>query len=123
MPRAEFMPSEVGTDAAGFRTTGSPQSSLRVEVWGYWTAEIAQSFMRDAAALLAKLTQASELVIDATRLKPQAAEGQEALRVVFRALATASFGKAALRSDNVLTRMQLTRLLRECELDGRVSFE
>jgi len=117
------MPSEVGTDVAGFRTTGSPQSSLRVEVWGYWTPEIAQSFTRDAATFVPKLTSASALLIDATNLKPQAVEGQEALRVFFRTLAAASFDKAALQTDNVLTRMQLTRLLRECGLDGRVGFE
>ena len=117
------MPSDVGTDVAGFRTTGSPQSSLRVEVWGYWTPEIAQSFTRDAATFVPKLTTASALLIDATNLKPQSVEGQEALRVFFRTLAAASFDKAALQTDNVLTRMQLTRLLRECGLDGRVGFE
>ena len=117
------MPTEVGTDAAGFRTSGSAESSLRVEAWGYWTSEIAQSFTREALAFVPKLTSASVLVIDAANLKPQAAEGQDALRVVFRALAAATFGEAVLRTANVLTRMQLTRLLRECGLDERVGFE
>jgi len=123
MPGAEFTPSEVGTDAACFRTSGSAETALRVEAWGYWTPEIAHSFTRDAVLFASKLTPASVLVIDAAQLKPQAVEGQEALRVAFRALATASFAKATLRTENVLTRMQLTRLLRECGLDERVGFE
>lgn len=122
MPAADFTPSEVGTEAAGFRTVGLPQSALRLEAWGYWTADVAHSFTREALAFVPKLTSTSVLLIDATNLKPQAVEGQEALRVVFRALVGASFGKATLHTDNVLTRMQLTRLLRECGLDERVGF-
>src|SRR3954465_13582723 len=119
MPGVERSPSEGGTSAAGFRTAGSPATALRVEAAGYWTPEIAQSFTRDAVALVSKFRPASVLVIDAAQLKPQAVEGQEALRVAFRALATASFAKATLHTQNVLTRMQLTRLLRECGLDER----
>lgn len=123
MPGADFTPSEVGTEAAGFRTSGHPNAALRVEAWGYWTPEIAHSFTRDALAFMPKLTQSSVLVFDATNLKPQAVDGQDAFRAVFRALAGATFAKATLHTGNVLTRMQLTRLLRECGLDERVGFE
>lgn len=122
MPGAES-PSLEQRAEAGFRTAYQPSSALHIEVWGYWTNEVAAAFTREALPFAAKLGAATAFVLDAKALKPQGAEGQEALRGFFRALSAGSFGKATLATDNVLTRMQLTRLLRECGLDGRVGFE
>jgi hypothetical protein len=123
MPGAESPPADQSTEAAGFRTAYQPSTALHIEVWGYWTTDVAAAFTREALPLAAKLGASTAVLLDAKALKPQGTEGQDALRVLFRALSTGSFGKATLATDNVLTRMQLTRLLRECGLDGRVGFE
>lgn len=109
-------------DAAGFRIADQAPTALQIEVWGYWTSAVADAFTREAPPFAAKLGAAATFVLDAKALKPQGAEGQEALRVFFRALSAGTFAKATLATENVLTRMQLTRLLRECGLDGRVGF-
>lgn len=123
MPGAEVPLNEVKTDAAGFRAAGLAEAGLRIEVWGYWTPDVALAFSRDAPDIVVNLGMTGTLVLEATDLKPQSTAGQDAMRVLFRALTTRSFLKATLKTSNVLTRMQLTRLVRECGLDGRVAFE
>jgi hypothetical protein len=120
MPFAEFSPAEVGTNAGGFRIVGTAQGLLRLTVWGYWSPDVVRSFGVDGPAALQRLMPTSALVVDANELKPQGADGQEALRVLFRALTGVALAKATVISVNALTRMQLARLLRECGVDGRV---
>lgn len=120
MPFAEFSPAEVGTAAGGFRIVGTNQGILRVTVWGYWPPDVVRTFTADAPSALSKLSPAGTFVLDAAELKPQGAEGQEALRVLFRALAPLQFAKGSIVASNALTRMQLARLLRECSVDGRL---
>jgi len=120
MPFAEFSPAEVGTEAGGFRIVGTAQGILRVTVWGYWPQDVVRTFVNDAPAALSKLTAAGTFVLEATDLKPQGADGQEGLRVLFRALVPLSFAKGSVVANNALTRMQLARLLRECGVDGRL---
>jgi hypothetical protein len=120
MPFAELSPAEVGTSAGGFRIAGAAQGLLRLTIWGYWPQDVVRSFGTDATAALQRLMPASTVVVDANDLKPQGPDGQEALRVLFRALASVMFAKATVLSGNALTRMQLARLLRECGVDGRV---
>jgi len=120
MPFAEFSPAEVGTSAGGFRIVGTAQGLLRLTIWGYWPNDVARSFSTDGPAALQRLSPSATLVVDANELKAQGADGQEALRVLFRALAGLAFAKATVISANALSRMQLTRLLRECGVDGRV---
>jgi len=119
MPLAEFSPAEVGTEAGGFRIVGTAQGLLRMTVWGYWPQDVVRTFSSDAPSALQKLSPSGTFVLEATELKPQGADGQEALRVLFRALAPLEFAKASVVASNALTRMQLARLLRECSLDGR----
>jgi hypothetical protein len=123
MPAIDSASSDPSVEAAGFRMQAQLPASLRIEVWGYWTPEIAGAFTREASAVVQKLGEAAAFHLDAKDLKPQSGEGQEALRVIFRALGATGFGKATAHTENVLTRMQLTRLLRECGLDARVRFE
>jgi hypothetical protein len=123
MPAADILPSEVGSPLAGFRSAGLPLAGLRIEVWGYWTPDLALAFRRDVPDLVQKLGMEASFVLEAAELKPQATEGQEAMRALFRALSGTSLSKATLKTNNVLTRMQLTRLVRECGLDARAVFE
>ncbi len=120
MPFAEFSPAEVGTEAGGFRIVGTAQGLLRMTVWGYWPQDVVRAFSSDAPTALQKLSPSGTFVLEAVELKPQGADGQEALRVLFRALAPLAFAKGSVVASNALTRMQLARLLRECGLDGRV---
>ncbi len=112
---------EVGSESGGFRVVGG-QSSLRIAVRGYWPPEVARAFGKDATAALQKLPAAGTFVLDATEFKTQGAEGQEALRLFLRAASGMAFAKGAAVAKNVLTRMQLTRLIRECGLDDRLEF-
>jgi len=120
VPFAEFSPAEVGSSAGGFRLVGTAQGLLRVTVWGYWPPDVVRSFAVDAPTALQKLAPGGSVVLDAAELKPQGAEGQEALRMMFRGLVPLALAKAQVLSGNALTRMQLARLLRECGVDGRV---
>lgn len=120
MPFAEFSPPEVGNEAGGFRIVGTAQGVLRVTAWGYWHQDVVRTFTTDAPSALQKLSASGTFVLEAAELKPQGADGQEALRVLFRALAPLAFAKASVLASNALTRMQLARLLRESGLDGRV---
>ena len=120
MPNAEPSLSEAGTDAGGFRINGSPQATLRIEVWGYWSPEVATRFVRDAPPAVQRLTPAAAFVLDAAHLKPQAAGGQEGFRTLFRALSALTFAGGKIIAKNALTCMQLMRLLRECKMDDRL---
>lgn len=122
MPAAQNLPAEVGNEAGGFRFAGSPSAALRVQVWGYWPPEVASAFGREAMSACQLLTPDSAFTLEASELKPQGGEGQEALRVMLRALSALSFAKGTIIAANTLTRMQLTRLLRECGMDERLSF-
>ena len=61
-------------------------------------------------------------VFDCKELKPQGAEGQDAIRVLFRVLARLPFAKGIIVKGNAMTCMQLARLLRECGAEKRIEF-
>jgi hypothetical protein len=90
---------------------------LRIAGWGYWDAETCQAFARHVGAALDKLTPPIALLFDASVLKPQALEGQEVIRAFFRRTASMPRSSVSVLATNVLTRMQLTRLSRECSLE------
>lgn len=79
-------------------------------------------FAREAPSAVQNVTPPAVFVLDADNLKPQAAEGQDALRVLFRALSALTFAGGKIIASNALTSMQLMRLLRECKMDGRLKF-
>lgn len=120
MPFAEFSPADVGTPGGGFRIVGTAQGALRITAWGYWQEDVARTFSTDGPSALQKLLPTGTFVLEATELKPQGADGQEALRVLFRGLAPLPFAKGQVVASHALARMQLARLLRECGVDGRV---
>ena len=122
MPGAEISHVEVGTEAGGYRVSGSPTTVLRIRAWGYWPADVTAAFSHEAPVVCRELAPEATLALDASDFKPQGAEGQEALRVFLRALAPLTFAKGIVLAGNALTRMQITRLLRECGLDGRLTF-
>jgi hypothetical protein len=122
MRAGELSTVQVGSDAGGFRLLGTTQASVRAEAWGYWPPDVATAFSREVPAITQKLAATTTFVLDANQLKPQGAEGQQAIRVLCHALGAARFAKATILCSNALTRMQLTRLLRECGVDQRVAF-
>jgi hypothetical protein len=120
-PAAEGSTAELGGDAGGFRISSSP-GVLRVTAWGYWPPDVVAALARDAITIGQKLMPTGIFVMDAAQLKPQGVEGQESLRLVFRSLAAKSFAKGTVIAHNVLTKMQLARLVRECGLEARIGF-
>jgi hypothetical protein len=96
---------------------------FRIEGWGYWTPDEISAFRRQAPPAARKLGAEGLFVFDAKNLKPQGAEGQAALREIFRLLGALPFARGSVFASNALTRMQLTRLVREGGLDGRVTFD
>lgn len=123
MSSPDFSPIEVGGKKDGFRITGTPQAALRIEAWGYWPPDVAAAFARDAQAAVQKLAATAMFTLDATNLKPQGAEGQEALRSVLRVLSLLAFARGMVVASNIMTSMQIARLLRECKLEDRVVIE
>jgi len=112
----------VGTDAGGFRILGGADGNLRIAAWGYWPAEVTGAFLVSATAAAQSLAPEGVFVFDSKDLKPQGPEGQEALRVLFRALARVPFAKGMIIRGNAMTCMQLARLLRDCAVDARIEF-
>lgn len=121
MPGVESSGAGAGSEVGGFRISGA-QTALRIRVWGYWGSDVVAAFTREAPAACQQLTAAAVFILEADELKPQGAEGQEALRVLFRSLAARTFAAGNVVAGNVLTRMQLTRLVRECGLFEQVRF-
>jgi hypothetical protein len=80
-------------------------------------------FRKHAPIAAWKLTATGMFVFDAKQLKPQGLDGQEALRELFRTLSAVPFQRGSVVAENALTRMQLTRLVREGGLDARVTFD
>ncbi|HEY4157691.1 MAG TPA: hypothetical protein VGM29_06320 [Polyangiaceae bacterium] len=108
-----------GTESGGFRaihTFGG--RSLGVECWGYWDEQTCAAFARVALTALERTGTASEFTLDAALLKPQSSAGQDALRGFLRRLAEKKPSKVDVRVSNVLTQMQLTRLLREAGVES-----
>lgn len=121
MLAAQRSPADVGTEAGGFRLL-SADGNLHVAAWGYWQSDVIGTFARKVPAAAEMLAPSSVFVFDSRELKPQSAEGQEAIRLLFRVLARLPFAKGTILKGNAMTGMQLSRLLRECGADGRVEF-
>jgi|SRR6188768_149677 len=115
-------PTGVGSDAGGFRIVGGTDGNVRIAAWGYWPAEVISAFGVQAPAAAHTLVPLSLFVFDSTDFKPQGAEGQEAIRMLFRELARVPFAKGLIIKGNAMTCMQLARLLRECSVEGRLEF-
>jgi hypothetical protein len=122
MPGGPHSHANVGSEAGGFRVLSGGDGNLRIAAWGYWPAEVISSFLISAEAAVLSLAPAGIFVFDSKDLKPQGSEGQEALRVLFRALARLPFAKGMIVRGNAMTCMQLARLLRECSAEQRIEF-
>jgi hypothetical protein len=122
MPGAPHLSADFGSDAGGFRVLGVGEGTLRIAAWGYWPVQVISAFAVEALAAAQTLTASSFFVFDSKDLKPQGTDGQEAIRLLFRALARLPFAKGVILKGNAMTCMQLARLLRECDADGRIEF-
>ena len=109
-------------EAGGFRVAIAP-TLLSINAWGYWPAEVADAFCREAGAISQKPLRVIAFVLDAAEMKPQGVEGQRALRVLFQVLAEMNVVKGTVIANNLFTKMQIVRLLRECGLEQRVGSE
>lgn len=112
--------SSTESQEGGFRITVGP-TLLSIYAWGYWPPAVAEAFSREATSIGQKLMRVSAFALDAADMKPQGVEGQEALRVLFKVLASMNVAKGTLIANNLFTKMQVVRLLRECGLDQRVT--
>ena len=111
--------SPQGTDDGGFRILpGLGWHGLVIECWGYWEEDTIAVFLRQSQAALEKAASPLDFTLDAASLKPQSSAGQEAMRKFFRELAGKSLSRVGVRVENVLTRMQLMRLMRESGLES-----
>jgi hypothetical protein len=113
---------KVGSDAGGFRLTAT-LAELRIEAWGYWSPEVVTAFRRQSTSAARKLGTDAAFVLEGKGLKPQGTDGQDALRELFHLLAALPVARSSVNASNALARMQLTRLVREGGLDGRVTFD
>jgi len=107
--------------AAGGYRISIASSQLSINAWGYWPPEVADAFTGEANAISRKLMLVSTFILDAAELKPQGAEGQQALRALFRVLAAMNLARGTFVANNMFTKMQLERLLRESGLGERVA--
>jgi hypothetical protein len=122
MATPEAPAGRVGTDAGGYRLFATIKE-LRLEAWGYWTPEVVATFRRQIGAAIRRLGEQGLFVVDAKELKPQGTDAQDALREFLRVLSAVAFASGKITAQNALTRMQLTRLVREGGLDERVTFD
>jgi hypothetical protein len=115
---------EVGDEVAGFRVQYTPgESSLHIECWGYWVSDLAAVFGREAVAACQEVSTPMDFVLDATALKPQGEQGQEALRALLSRLASLKLATVRIFTGNILTKIQLTRLARASNVDSRLQFD
>lgn len=122
MPEGAHSTTDVGSEAGGFRILSSTDGDLRMAAWGYWPSDVIDAFSSKAPAATQALVAVGVFVFDCKELKPQGAEGQDAIRALFRALARLPFAKGLIVKGNAMTCMQLARLLRECGADKRIEF-
>ncbi|HYQ04677.1 MAG TPA: hypothetical protein VER96_38650 [Polyangiaceae bacterium] len=122
MPEGAHSTTNVGSEAGGFRILGSTDGNLRIAAWGYWPADVVSAFNSKAPAATQALVAVGVFVFDCKDLKPQGAEGQDAIRALFRTLARLPFAKGLIVKGNAMTCMQLSRLLRECGAEKRIEF-
>jgi len=101
-----------GTDADGFTITFEEMTRcLRIRMYGFWPPDIAASFATTVLDACRPPRRTTEVVVDASDLKPQRDETQAALVDVFAALPSLGVAKASVLTDNALTKLQLLRLV------------
>ncbi|MBN2369964.1 MAG: hypothetical protein JXO72_05705 [Vicinamibacteria bacterium] len=124
MPAISPETRHAGNKVAGFRITYTPgEGSIHFECWGYWTSDVAAAFSQHAIAACQEVGTPIDFMLDATALKPQGEWGQEAFCDLLSGLASLKLSSARVSASNVLTRIQLTRLARECGVDSLLHFD
>ena len=123
MPLQPTDTKNVGNSDDGFRlTVYRNESAVRVDCWGFWPQEVAESFAQETISSCRSALPPIHLLVDASNLKPQSEEGQAALRRVLRYLVTAEVATAVVSARNILTRMQLNRIANESGVSSVVAF-
>ena len=113
---------QVGDERGGFaitRDSGGPV--LTVRAWGFWSPETANAF--DGAVLGECPARVSFLVaIDASGLTAQRDEARDAFSRLFRSLRLRG-GRVEITTASPLTKLQLSRVIKEHELGATVTLK
>jgi len=107
-----------GSDESGF-SVETNAVGVRVRAWGFWDAATAANFAPAVfGALRGGMTRRPQLLIDATQLKPQRDEGQQAIRDLVESASKLGVARAEFVVTNAITKMQVSRILRELNVSG-----
>lgn len=124
MPGGGSFEKKAGGKDAGFHITYSPKESmLTVLAWGFWPPDLVSAFSRDASDACRELFDPLSVVMDATELKPQGTEGQKAIKAFLDCLKPSMMSGVTILVSNILTRLQLTRIVKESAVGSLVQFK
>lgn len=109
-------------DRGGFSVSTDPGTNIvGVRAWGFWSTETAAAF--DVAVIAECATRPrSTVVVDARDLTAQRDEAQAAFARLFEAL-RAKGAQVEVLTASPLTKLQLTRIVRERGLVGTVQLK
>ena len=111
-----------GTDEAGFGVSfDAPARTMRVEAWGFWSAEVCGVFGRSLIGASRKSVGVRRVELETTRLKPLREEGESAWALVLSALSGVGIEAIIVRT-NGLTKLQLLRIARQSASKDLVQF-
>lgn len=112
----------AGNEEAGFSIDfDAPARALRVRVWGFWSAELAEKFSK-AAPDACRARNATRISIDASALRPQNEAGQAAFRALLEVVPKLGTARASVATQSTLMKMQLLRLVSETGAKDFVEF-
>jgi hypothetical protein len=113
----------MGDDQAGFSVAvDAPTATVRVRVWGFMSAEVADAFgtmVRDACRASPR---PSALVIDMTGAKPMRDEGQRSFGALMDALPSLHMASITVVVTSQLVKLQLLRIANQSAARGSLRF-
>jgi hypothetical protein len=110
---------QFGTQESGFSADYEAASNaVLVHAWGFWDATLAATFASRVLGLCAQARRQFTLRLDGSRLLPQRAEGQEALRQFAVGLSRFEAERVVAIIPNSITKLQLVRILKESGVQG-----
>jgi hypothetical protein len=113
----------VGDDSAGFSAEFDRDiGAVRVRGWGFWNAQVSESFASTVAQVCSASPKGSALLMDMTALKPLREEGQRSFGALLQLFRTLGVGRVAVATASHLTKLQLLRLVAEHGTKDTVEF-
>lgn len=100
-----------GTELGGFSIVlHEATRSVRLSAWGFWSLDVSEVFAKSVIEACTSAGRGLHLVLEATELKPQRDQGQEALGALIGALPRLGVSQLTIATGNALTRLQLLRI-------------